>query len=130
MNDVKVNRIELLDVVKKNRDNHRKIFEEAVVGYREQAIKELGAHLKEARAGGRIRRTVTLVQPIDQTIEYDRAIKMLEMSVDDTVTLDEHTFQCLVMDDWGWKKTFLSANAMYSKTANDTIAAERPGEIL
>ncbi len=34
----------------------------------------------------------SLVQPVDQTKEYDRAIKMLEMCVDETIELSGAEF--------------------------------------
>ena len=123
MQTVKIKRDELLEVVKKNRAAHRQIFEEAQGGYRKAVIKELDAMLAEARSGKRIRRTVSLVEPVDQTREYDRVIRMLEMSADDTVELQNHEFAQYVMDDWTWKRAFLASNMHYSKLANDTVAA-------
>ena len=117
MHTVKITKEELLSTIIKNRESHRKIFDEAIVGYREQAIKELDAMLAEAKEGKRIRRAVSLIEPIDQTREYDKAIKMLQMSVDDVIELDEHQFSQYVLDDWGWKKSFLHSNRGYSATA-------------
>jgi hypothetical protein len=125
MNYVKVNRNELLDVVRKNREQHRKIFEEAIEGYRSAAIKELDAMLNEAKAGKRIRRTVSLVEPVDQTREYNKVIRMLEMSTEDVIELQEHEFSQYVLDDWGWKGQFLASNSAYSSTAMGLFAAEQ-----
>ncbi len=123
LENVKIKRLELLAIVKENRAQHRKIFEEAIVGYREQAIKELEVHIQEARDGKRVKRSVSIPEPIDQTREYDKAIRMLELSVDDVIELDHHGFSNLVLDDWHWKQNFIVANSTYSKTANDIIAA-------
>jgi len=125
MNYVKVNRNELLDVVRKNREQHRKIFEEAIEGYRSAAIKELDAMLNEAKAGKRIRRTDSLVEPVDQTREYNKVIRMLEMSTEDVIELQEHEFSQYVLDDWGWKGQFLASNSAYSSTAMGLFAAEQ-----
>ena len=122
MQTVKINKAELLTVVKANREQHRKIFDEAITGYRECAIKELDAMLAEAKTGKRIRRSVSLVEPVDQTREYDKAIRMLEMSVEDVIELEDHEFSNYVLDDWGWKKSFLASNRAYSKTADDIVA--------
>ena len=61
MHSVKVKRQELLDVVRKNREAHRDIFEKARVGYRRQAIAELDVMLADAKAGRIIRRAVGLI---------------------------------------------------------------------
>ena len=110
MNSVRVSKKDLLEIVKKNRDGHRKIFLEAQEGYRAQCIKELDAMLQEARDGKRIRRAVALVEPMDQTWEYDSAIAMLEMSVDEVISLEEHDFKCYVLDQWQWKKQWTTSN--------------------
>lgn len=117
MNEIKVKKSELLDVLKTNREAHRKIFLEAADGYRTAAIAELDAMLAEAKAGKKIRRSVALVEPQDQTSDYDRVIRMLEMSQDDIIELEEHDFMQYVLDDWQWKRQFLHSNSVYSATA-------------
>ncbi len=119
MDAVNIKRTELLATLKKNRASHRKIFLEAQDGYRKLAIAELDEYLREAKAGKRIRRGLTLVEPVDQTKEYDRAIRMLEMSVDKVVSLSDTDFQCYVMDEWRWKGQFEASNIGYSKTLRD-----------
>lgn len=122
MSPVKINREKLLDVLRANRDNHRKIFLEAQHGYRAKAIQELDAMLHEARDNKRIRRSLSLIEPIDQTREYTRAITMLEMSVEDEITLSDLDFRQLVMDEWSWKGQFLTANRAYSVSAQDELS--------
>ena len=51
--------------------------------------------------------------PINQIKEYDRAIKMLEMSVDNDITLSEQEFAEYVLDDWHWKNQFTLTNSAY-----------------
>ncbi len=111
----RIKREALLEELKKNRDAHRAIFEKAVVGYRKVAIEELDRMLVEAKEGKRIRRGLELVEPMDQTKDYDRVIKMLEMSVDDIVILDSAEFAQYVMDDWHWKDAFTASNSTYTR---------------
>ena len=123
MDSVKVDKAKLLEIVRENRNKHRKIFEEALEGYRKQAIAELDSMLADAKAGRRIRRSVSLIEPTDQTSDYDRVIRMLEMSVDEFVVLQEHEFAQYVLDRWNWRKQFLMSSSNYSHTAkvmNDT----------
>lgn len=121
MNVTRVKKTELMEKLLANRSEHRAIFEEALEGFRTQVIQEAERIIREAKAGKRFNHKISLVQPIDQTREYDRAIKMIEMSVDEIIELDEHKFQCLVMDDWSWKSNFLASNAGYSKLAADSL---------
>ena len=102
MQQVTVKRSELLERLETNRSQHRDLFLKAQDGYRAQVVRELEAMLKEARDGKRIRRTVQLQEPVDQTREYDRAIAMLSMSVDDVIELSARDFQCYVLDQWDW----------------------------
>jgi hypothetical protein len=104
MNAINVKKSELLAVLRQNRAQHRKIFLEAQTGYRQQVIDELDSMLRDARDGKKIRRSVTLIEPVDQTADYDRAIRMMEMSVDDVIQLEEHEFNSYVLDNWSWQK--------------------------
>lgn len=119
MNEVKVGRIELVAKLEDNRAKHREIFLDAQEGYREQAIIELDSMLAEAKAGKKIRRAVLLTEPMDQTSDYDRAIAMLKMSVDEHISLSESDFACYVMDEWSWKRQFHMSNVGYTKHKHD-----------
>lgn len=115
----RVKKDELLTIIRKNRNEHREIFEEALDGYKKKMITYLESMIVELRKGNRISHHISLIQPIDQTKEYDRAIKMFEMSVDDIVELDEESFANFVLDDWSWKDNFINSNSVYSaKAAN------------
>jgi hypothetical protein len=114
---VTVKKGELLDAIRKNRETHRASFLEAQKGYRETVIKALDQTLAEAREGQRfiLERITALIMPQEHTADYDRVIKMLEMSVADEVTVTEQQFSQFVLDDWGWKKQFVTTNARYSR---------------
>lgn len=113
MESVRINKANLLEVIKENRTKHRSIVEEAMAKYRAAAIAELDAMLDDARAGRKIRRSLTLIEPVDQTRDYDRIIRMLEMSEDSVIELHEEQFKCYVEDDWSWKRQFLASNRTY-----------------
>lgn len=104
MNSVEVKKSELLEVVKKNRDNHRAVFLKAQEGYRKAVIKELDDMLEQARKGDKIKRAVTLEAPHDHTGEYDEVIAMLEMSVDNLIELQRQEFNQYVLDKWSWSE--------------------------
>ena len=117
MNKVTVKKTELLDKLKANRQDHRAVFLEALSGFRTEVIAALEERLEDARKGRRVNLRLGLIQPMDQTKEYDRAICMCEMSVDDTIELTEEAFGNYVMDDWAWKSGWLATNSAYSATA-------------
>lgn len=96
---VTVKKDQLLEAIKRNREGHRAEFLTAQDGYRAAVITALDSMLEEARNGKRIRRVVELVEPQDHTKDYDRVIKMLEMSTADEVTVTEQQFSNYVLDE-------------------------------
>lgn len=115
--NTKVNTNELVSILKVNREKHRAIFLEAQEGFRKVAIEALEKRLADAREGKRIQLYLELIEPADQTKDYDRVIQMLQMSTESVTELSEREFAQYVQDDWQWKQNFLHANSTYSATA-------------
>lgn len=116
---------ELVQVIQKNRDEHRGIFEEAVDGYRQKVVGELEAYVERVKRGDLVRVYVSFPEPSDHTRDYDRLLKMLAMSVDTDVELTEGQFAQYVLDDWDWKRQFIQTNSAYSATALSQLNEER-----
>jgi len=118
MKQVRVKKDDLLGILKKNKAEHREIFLKAQEKFREVAIKELDRMLKAAREGQPfvLERIARLIQPKDYTGEYDRAIKMLEMSVDETIEITSAEFQNFVQDIWNWSRDWALSNSGYVKS--------------
>jgi hypothetical protein len=117
MRNVKVNKAEVLQVIKANREKHRELFLKAQEGFRALVIEDLDQMLADARGGRVIRITISpdlTDQPVDRTADYDTAIRMLEMSVDDVVELDHRNFEELVLDKWSWSEHAFLSNSKYS----------------
>ena len=116
MRSVKVEKAELLDIVRKNQKKHVKDFEESVKDYKKAAIKVAKEHVDLAKSGdleqiAKIR--AMPAKPTSYEKEYDRAIRMLELSVDDTIELEDEIFNQLVLDEWSWKHAFVASGALY-----------------
>ncbi len=114
MKKVKVSKSRLIESMTKNRENHRKIFLEALDGWKKKVIEELEKSVADARDGKQFRTSLHLPQPTDHTSDYDTVIAMAEMSVDDDIELDHVEFLRYVRDEWGWKEDFLSTSSLYS----------------
>lgn len=123
----RVKKADLLETLKKNRDQHRKIWEEALAGYKEEMLKRLERFLAEVREGKLISRSINLPVPTNETSSYDTAIKMLEMGTEDIIELSTQDFACLVEDKWEWKRNFILSNSGYSGTAQ-VMAAQMGDE--
>jgi hypothetical protein len=117
METVTVKKDDLIEVVKKNRAEHRAIFEEAVIGYQTQCLELLEEHIKRLKKNSKYRVAINLPIPEDHTADYDRALTMLGMSVHDEIEMSEHDFAQYVMDDWGWQRAFLASSSNYSAMA-------------
>lgn len=117
MKNVTVEKGELLAALQRNRAQHEEIFKEALVGYKEEAIRQLEDFLERVRAGSMKRVQVYLPAPENHMKDYDRVIAMVTMSVDPQIELDATSFAQYVLDDWGWKRQFLASNSGYSATA-------------
>ena len=115
MNQVRVEKDKLLAILKKNREEHRQIFLDAQKKYRERAIQVLDEQLTLARDGSPfvLHRITELVSPSDHTSDYDRAIQMLELSVEGTVVLTAADFSNLVQDQWSWSRQWAASNSRY-----------------
>ena len=116
MEKIKVPKVRLLEILKANRQKHRGIFELAVQGYREAALTLFEEQIVLIKANRPFQGLVALIQPVDQTEDYDRAIAMLEMSVDEFIDLSEADFRSYVQDKWAWKKQWAASNRAYSQT--------------
>lgn len=117
MKEITVPKESLLAKLQQNREDHRAIFEEALVGYQAESEAELQQHLDLLRAGKHRDIRIQKIVPRDHTNDYNRAIAMIEMAMGDTITLSERDFAQYVMDDWGWQGEFLS-NSYGSGTAH------------
>lgn len=116
MKIVKVNKNQLLAELDKNRVAHRDIFLAAQEKYAQRFVEELERRLKDAREGRGFDQFIGLPVPEDHTPDYDRAIKMMNMSVEMVIELTEQEFATYVMDDWAWKRAWHANTASYTNS--------------
>lgn len=116
MDEITVRKDILLEVLRKNRKEHRDIFLEAQKNYRALVIERLDAKLKQAREGSplHLKELIAIVEPQDHTKEYNRAIGMLEMSTEPKVVLREHEYKQYVEDNWEWTRSWAVSNSGYT----------------
>lgn len=116
MNRVKINRNELLSIVRENKDKHIKEFERAMYDFKLAVLKISQENLKLAET-----QDITSIAhiksipsfPTSYAKSYDKAIRMLELSVDTEIELEGHDFDQLVLDEWQWKQSFSTMNSTY-----------------
>ena len=109
---------ELLGILRANLKDHKKIIKEAKAGYKKAIIAECKAKLDAAKKGEDFDKHFKSTLPGDHSRDYERTIKMLEMTVDEELDLTGDQFECYVMDRWQWQESFLATTSAYSNFAN------------
>ena len=114
---ITADRLKVLEVLRANLEQHKKIVEEARVGYFEAAQKMLRNKLDEMEKAGPnkvVQLTFSLRPPKDHTAEYETVIRMLEMHREQTVELSADEVRQLIENKWDWMKEFVAVNEVYS----------------
>ena len=124
MKKVKVSVERLLEILKVNKKRHSDAVNELMVAYREKVIEELDKALTAAREGKVIITDLNLVRPLNMTKYYDRAIGMLEMTVDTEIDIAQEEYSNYVLDKWHWSSSVLSSSSSYS-TSSSTSSSTR-----
>lgn len=141
---VRVNRQHLLETLKKNREQHLKVFNEAMAGYKALALAL--AKVNEAFNGleGRLLQKkdeivakigtfsaetadsftdyliiletvrVALTVPVSYVEAYNTAIDMADFDTREELDLSGAEFQCFCRDVWDWSYEFTSISSTYS----------------
>lgn len=119
MEKIRVKKEELLSIVKQNRDKHKNEYSEAIKAYRVKSADLLTKELNKIVNGEKFEMLFNLQKPESHEKEYNLAIKMLEMSVDDNIEIEQNEFNELVNDEWDWKRHFKASylsNSAYFHT--------------
>ena len=116
MRSVKINKKELLLIVRENKQKHVKEYNESVEDYKSAAVKVAAEHVELAKTGelSKIAKIKAMPSaPVSYEKEYDRAIRMLELSVEKEIEVEEDVFNQLVLDEWAWKHQFVASASLY-----------------
>lgn len=113
MTNVRINKAKLIEILTKNRAEHREFFLEAQKVFRETVIKKLDEMLESARNNKNISLYVGLNPPQDYTSSYDTVLNMLNWSEDESIVLTHKEFKNYVEDDWDWNSNFAASNSSY-----------------
>lgn len=117
MNNIKVKREALLKTLQNNLKMHRAAVVEASAARRQEILEyftDTAAHI-ERDPNYQPKESITFPKPKDNSSDYERAIRMVEMTTDEVIELTEDQFDKLVMDNWGWKQELLRTSSMYAK---------------
>jgi len=123
MKTVRVNKDELLRILVENRKKHKDEYKESIKAYRVKAADLLNKELQKIVGGKKFNLDFDLSKPQCHEKDYDLVIKMVEMSVDEILELEQHEFNQLVNDEWNWKSSFkMSVYSNYSYSGSSGIS--------
>lgn len=114
----RVERAKLLATLRANLAEHRRIVEDARLGYVEKAKRALESRLAQLRDGRPVALGFhDLKPPVDHSEVYRNSIEMLEWNTQEFVDLEADEFRQLVRDEWDWTDGFLQETSGYSALA-------------
>lgn len=114
MQTIRVNKVNLVEKIRANRDEHKDIVAAAQVRYRERVIEELDSRLADAKAGKPINIVISLPMPTDYTQEYENALSQLEWELEDEVEIAPEDFNTWVLNQWRWVAQFAGTSLAYA----------------
>ena len=117
--EIKVSKRILLERLHNNRNMHVSIYAEACKEYKKFCLCTLRERSEDIEEG-----LLTAIKeflsfdynhPVSYEDEYNEAIGMLEMSLDEEITITNEQYQKWVKDNWEWKYRWKSNTLPYSK---------------
>lgn len=114
MQQITVDKSELITVVKKNRTIHEELYNEAVEGYHMDVRERLEEALRLASCNEEYITNLNMSKPQSHVKDYDKIIGMLELSNETDIVLLPHEYDMYVEDEWSWAGMSNSINTMYA----------------
>lgn len=117
LNGVKLKKRDLLQSLKQNLENHVDDVGEALDLRRIEMKEYFNSVLSKMDDDENYdpKENISFPKPLDNSADYLKAIRMVEMTQEEIIELDENQFDKLVMDNWGWKQTLINTSAVYGK---------------
>ena len=120
MKTVRIEAEDLLEALHENLARHEENLETFLAERRERMVEvltdalfDLNAHPEDGEyTHGK--ESYHFPMPTDNTESYKRAIRMVEMSVDRVIELEQHEFDQYVLDNWAWKDAFMRSATHYN----------------
>jgi len=105
----------LIEKIKENKEIHVKEFNEAVVAYKAEALKQLTVQTSRAKEGA-LDIKLDLVTPVNNKDNYDKILQMFEWDVRDEVELSQNEFLEYVQDETDFAVQAKLSNTFYSNS--------------
>jgi hypothetical protein len=118
MNTVMISREKLSEQLEKNRDEHKIIYDVALLGWKTEVIVALRRALNKAVDGTEYITDLDIDPPENHLNEYDEIIDRVKWHEENMITLDLREFNQFVRDSWDWMPHFLNNAFNYSSSTS------------
>jgi hypothetical protein len=108
---ITVRKAELLEKLNTGLTDHRLAFKQSVEDYSVAVVDFLESATARAKLGDFSDITIQFSAPKNYSKEFERAIAMIEMSVELEIQLDEQTFRQWALGEWNWAREFELSSA-------------------
>lgn len=111
---VTVKRLELLERLKKNREQHGENYKKAYADWQQDifdTVRKVSADfgkVDDIHSYPKELSDISGGEPSSYVKQYDRVIDMFEMSVSDTIELTQDSFNTYCRDEWDFQRNLLS----------------------
>jgi len=112
---IKVKKDDLIEKIKENKEIHVKEYEEAVVAYKEEALKQLAVQTSKVKEGA-LDAKLELVTPVNNSDNYDKIVEMFTWEVENEVELSQDEFNEYVQDETEFAVAAKYSNTFYSSS--------------
>src|SRR5258708_5761652 len=110
---INVNKRELMETLEANRRGHGAAYRKAKAGYIKVTTRQLNEYVELLANGELLVQRFINAPPEDHTSDYNDAIAMMKWSLDQSIELTQGQLKQYVLDDWGWKETWVTSNTQY-----------------
>lgn len=110
---VNVERLAMVAAIKNGLAIHQAAYNEALADFKEYALLEVTKLQTAIAAGDFTRTSINLSVPQSHVQEFEDAIEIFEMSVDDNINIDIETFKAYFKNEWSWSRSFEVGAALY-----------------
>ena len=110
---VNVNRLKMIESIKAGLALHTATYNEALADFREYALIEANKFRDAIEAGDYSKPGINLIQPVSHIKDYEEAIEIFTMSVDENINIDLDAFKAYFKNEWNWSRQFESTAMMY-----------------
>jgi len=116
MKDITVNKQKLIEVLEKNKKEHIKEYDLAMIGYKINVVKEYKSQLRKFRTLSdeeveNFNLGLNTTLPTSHKDDFDLVIGMLTASIDDTLEITENQYRKYYLNKWDWHYSWTLTNS-------------------